>query len=223
VCDREKLIKLLLANPDRLRAWANALGIDATPKAVADYIRKLRPVTLTRDTQVTNHSFLDGDAQPYQAILQKGTAVLVDQTGKPVTRCRCGNPLSEPVKLSGTVKCIDCPPAYRPPPPCNYTDEKGDCYAKQPEAPPVKGEEKPSDTTDCEHDPSSPGCADKCKQDPSLPFCDHENQNQSQEQQAPQGGQGTTSGGEQAPSQGGGTPPESGGTPSEGGGGAGGP
>jgi hypothetical protein len=42
---------------------------------------------------VTNHGFANGVATPYQAVLQAGTAVLVDHYGTPRARCYCGNPL----------------------------------------------------------------------------------------------------------------------------------
>lgn len=121
VCDRELLIRSLRARPDRLREWARVLRIDPTYSAVARYIRKLRPVTLTQDTRVTNHSFVNGRAVGFQAILQAGTAVLVDKDGKPVARCRCGNPLLEPVEIP-VARCYGCPPRYEPPPPCDYYD-----------------------------------------------------------------------------------------------------
>ena len=95
VCDRELLISSLRARPDRLKEWARVLDVEPDIGAVARYIRKLRPVTLTRDTRVTNHSFVDGRAVGFQSILQAGTAVLVDENGVPVVRCRCGNPLLE--------------------------------------------------------------------------------------------------------------------------------
>jgi hypothetical protein len=121
VCDRELLIRSLIARPDRLREWARVLGVTPTSREVASYIRRLRPVTLTRDTRVTNHSFVDGRAVEFQSILQAGTAVLVDQDGVPGARCRCGNPLLEP-KFIQEADCFGCPPNYRPPPPCEYYD-----------------------------------------------------------------------------------------------------
>jgi hypothetical protein len=137
VCDRELLIRSLIARPDRLREWARVLGVTPTARAVTDYIRKLRPVTLTRDTRVTNHSFVDGRAVASQSILQAGTAVLVDKDGVPVARCRCGNPLLEP-KFIADAECFGCPPNYRPPPPCQYYDyddryynRYGDSYWKR--------------------------------------------------------------------------------------------
>lgn len=119
VCDRELLIESLLAQPERLRAWAGVLDIEPTPKAVSAYIRSLTPVTLSVDTRVTNHTFVDGRAVPLQSILAAGTAVLVDKYGRPVVRCRCGNPLLEPI-FYREATCTNCPPDYDPPPPCRY-------------------------------------------------------------------------------------------------------
>jgi hypothetical protein len=135
VCDRELLISSLRARPDRLEEWARVLGITPEMGPVARYIRKLRPVTLTQDTRVTNHSFVDGRAVGYQAILQAGTAVLVDENGEPVARCRCGNPLLKPVFIK-TAKCLGCPPNYKPPSGCPYGSDE--CYRLYPNPPKVK-------------------------------------------------------------------------------------
>ena len=118
VCDRELLISSLLARPDRLQEWARVARVAPSPEAVSAYVRDLRPATLCRDTRVTNHSFVGGRAVPYQAVLTAGTAVLVDSSGRPVARCRCGNPLREAV-TAPRVECVDCPPGYRLPPPPN--------------------------------------------------------------------------------------------------------
>ena len=122
VCDRDLLIDSLKARPDRLVEWARVLGVAPTIKAVGVYISRLHPVTLTRDTRVTNHSFVNGRAVAYQGILAAGTAVLVDEHGNPVVRCRCGNPLLKPLFIPSAV-CLGCPPRYEPPPPCPYTEE----------------------------------------------------------------------------------------------------
>ena len=153
VCDRELLIRSLRARPDRMREWARVLGVEPNIRAVARYIRRLRPVTLTRDTRVTNHNFVNGRAVAYQAILAAGTAVLVDRRGVPVVRCRCGNPLLEPIYIP-TAKCFGCPPDYRPPPPCDNYD---DCYRRYPNPPPVivivdrsQPEDEPSGGLQCD-------------------------------------------------------------------------
>lgn len=93
VCDREALLRFLQASPDRMRAWAGVVGIDPDPESLSRYIRSLTPVTLTVDTRVTNHNYVNGRAVPFQSILAAGTAVLVDKYGKPVARCKCCNPL----------------------------------------------------------------------------------------------------------------------------------
>src|SRR5690606_26057357 len=62
---------------------------------VDEFISALTPVVLTTDTWVTNNAYRDGRATPYQAVLEAGTAVLVDDTGSPRTKCSCGNPLTE--------------------------------------------------------------------------------------------------------------------------------
>lgn len=136
VCDRELLIRSLRARPDRLAAWARVVKVAPTHAAVAAYVRKLKPVTLTRDTRVTNHSFVGGRASGYQAILQAGTAVLVDEHGVPRARCRCGNPLLEPVYIAEAT-CHGCPPSYRPPPECEPWSE---CYEVYKNPPPVRGQ-----------------------------------------------------------------------------------
>jgi len=119
VCDRDKLIKFLRANPDRMAEWARVLGLEPRISVVEKYIAKLHPVTLTRDTQVTNHAFTNGRAVPFQAILAAGTAVLVDEYGVPVVRCYCGNPLA-PAVYTPEAKCTGCPPDYKPPKQCKY-------------------------------------------------------------------------------------------------------
>ena len=93
-CDAAKMITYLGANPDKANAWASVQGID--PSTVGDYIGKLTPVILTTDTWVTNHGYRDGAATARPAVLQAGTAVLVDTYGTPRAKCSCGNPLTPP-------------------------------------------------------------------------------------------------------------------------------
>ncbi|MER5928709.1 DUF6777 domain-containing protein [Streptomyces sp. NPDC002054] len=96
-CDVEKQIRVLGEQPATNKAFAEALG--KAPEEVPGYLRSLTPVQLRWDTRVTNHGFQDGRATPYQAVLQAGTAVLVDDRAVPRVRCACGNPLGEPVAL----------------------------------------------------------------------------------------------------------------------------
>jgi hypothetical protein len=94
-CDMDQLITFLEQNPDKAAAWAAVHGIE--PSAIRTYVGGLTPVVLNRDTRVTNHGFRDGAADARQSVLQAGTAVLVDDRGVPRARCRCGNPLLEPI------------------------------------------------------------------------------------------------------------------------------
>jgi hypothetical protein len=106
LCDREQMIGFLMANRDRAAAWVAALNSDPTLRwrggarlTVADlpaYMHELTPVLLRLDTRVTNNGYRDGHAVAFQAILQAGTAVLIDRFGVPRARCACGNPLLEP-------------------------------------------------------------------------------------------------------------------------------
>ncbi|MFD9676104.1 DUF6777 domain-containing protein, partial [Streptomyces sp. NPDC059981] len=112
-CDVERQIRALSAQPAKNAAFAAALGI--APASVPGHLRALTPVQLRTDTRVTNHGFRDGRATPYQAVLQAGTAVLVDDRGVPRVRCACGNPLGAPVALPADPKRSGQPwPAYRP-------------------------------------------------------------------------------------------------------------
>ncbi|MET9618985.1 DUF6777 domain-containing protein [Kitasatospora indigofera] len=99
-CDVEKLITLT-ASGDKGKAWAAAEGIEQS--AIPGYLRSLTSVVLRADTRVTNHNYQNGSANGYQAVLQAGTAVLVDAQGVPRVRCACGNPLTPPVLASGGV------------------------------------------------------------------------------------------------------------------------
>ncbi|MFH8619424.1 DUF6777 domain-containing protein [Streptomyces sp. NPDC017979] len=99
-CDVEQQIGYLTANQDKNKAFASVEGI--APDKVPDYLRSLTPVQLRMDTRVTNHGWRNGSATSYQAVLQAGTAVLVDDVGVPRVRCACGNPLTPPVELKGT-------------------------------------------------------------------------------------------------------------------------
>ena len=93
-CDIDKLVAFLQANPDIGAAWAEVQGID--PSEIEEFIRALTPAILLQNTLVTNHGYSDGEATPFLAVLEAGTAVLVDEDGIPRARCACGNPLIVP-------------------------------------------------------------------------------------------------------------------------------
>ncbi|MFE0517001.1 DUF6777 domain-containing protein [Streptomyces sp. NPDC058964] len=112
-CDVEKQIRALQASPAKNRAFASVAGVG--PSAVPAYLRSLTPVQLRVDTRVTDHGYRGGAATSYQAVLQTGTAVLVDSRGVPRVRCMSGNPLTPPVAQRTTPKVKgDHWASYRP-------------------------------------------------------------------------------------------------------------
>jgi hypothetical protein len=112
-CDVEKQITVLKAAPSKNAAFASVLGIQ--PSAVPGYLRTLTPVQLRADTRVTNHGYRNGSATSYQAVLQAGTAVLVDDRGVPRVRCACGNPMTPPAAQQTDPKPVgESWSGYRP-------------------------------------------------------------------------------------------------------------
>jgi len=100
-CDREAMISCLDNDAAKAAAWADARGIPQSE--IATFIRSLTPVTLLHDTRVTNHGFRNDQANAFQAMLEAGTSVLVDDTGTPRARCACGNPLLSSVAQTHSV------------------------------------------------------------------------------------------------------------------------
>jgi len=113
-CDPDQLVEFLTSHPAKAKAWLAALNGDPTLRwsggssvAMDDieaYVGELTPVTLTVDTRVTNHGYRDGRATSIQAVLQSGTAVMVDAYGVPRVKCACGNPLTRARVVKGGVR-----------------------------------------------------------------------------------------------------------------------
>jgi len=99
-CDTARLVASLTADSTKAAAWASVLGI--TPDQIPDLVATFLSATLRHDTRVTNYGFANGTGTERQAVLEAGTAVLVDPTGVPVTRCLSGNPLRPAKAVSGT-------------------------------------------------------------------------------------------------------------------------
>ncbi|MGP4047297.1 DUF6777 domain-containing protein [Streptomyces sp. 2A115] len=104
VCDVDRL-KDFLTDPDnrqKAREWARVVGI--TPDRIEEYIDGLTPVLLRHDTLVKNHDYKKSKAVPFDALLEAGIAVLVNDQGLPAVKCSCGNPLrsfdKDPEKIS---------------------------------------------------------------------------------------------------------------------------
>jgi hypothetical protein len=123
-CNTSQLQTFLAGNPAKATAWVDALNGDGTvtfrggsltADDIEDYIDTLTPVVLLADTLVVNHGYSDGRATPRDAVLQKGSAVLVDNQGVPRTRCACGNPLTQPSSSVTQVEPQGTPwPGYNP-------------------------------------------------------------------------------------------------------------
>ncbi len=94
VCNPSQLVGFLEANPEKAAAWASVF--DVRPADIPTFVGGLTPTLLLADTRITNHGFRDGRATSFQAVLEAGTAVLVDDRGVPRVKCNCGNPLAPP-------------------------------------------------------------------------------------------------------------------------------
>ncbi|MEW1722474.1 DUF6777 domain-containing protein [Streptomyces sp. NPDC093109] len=101
-CAVARQVRLLTQDPATSRAFAQGAGIGR--ESVPGFLRALTPVTLRADVRVTDHGHRAGAVTSFQAVLQKGTAVLVDGRGLPRVRCASGNPLSPPVAVKGSVE-----------------------------------------------------------------------------------------------------------------------
>ncbi|MDX2860559.1 PASTA domain-containing protein, partial [Streptomyces scabiei] len=93
VCDVRKLEDFLAApeNEKKAQEWARVTGVKAD--GIGRYLDSLTPVLLRHDTLVKNHDYKKGRAVPFDALLEAGIAVLVDDQGLPAVKCSCGNPL----------------------------------------------------------------------------------------------------------------------------------
>jgi len=111
VCDREQLVDFLGEDAAKARAFVDALNADIEPdidvQGIPEYLATLTPVILRGDTRVTNHGYRDGRPTPFQAVLEAGTAVLVDYQGIPRVKCYCGNPLTEPEEVDSPTYAGD--------------------------------------------------------------------------------------------------------------------
>ncbi|MFI1483902.1 DUF6777 domain-containing protein [Streptomyces sp. NPDC020747] len=104
VCDVDRLKDFLTdpGNRRKAREWARIVGI--APDRIEGYIDDLTPVLLRHDTLVKNHDYKKGEAVAFDALLEAGIAVLVNDQGLPAVKCSCGNPLQsfdkDPEKIS---------------------------------------------------------------------------------------------------------------------------
>lgn len=92
VCDSSRLVKLIRADSAKAEAWSSAMG--TSPSKVSHLVGELTPVLLGHDTAVTDHQLVGARSETTQAVLQAGTAVLIDGRGTPAVRCASGDPLT---------------------------------------------------------------------------------------------------------------------------------
>ena len=107
VCDVSALAAALGVDPVLVEAWGAPL--DLTVGEVAGFLDTLTPVVLLADTAVTDHALRGDRVAARQAILQRGTAVLVDPLGMPKVRCMSGSPLRVPQSLPDDVQVDGTP------------------------------------------------------------------------------------------------------------------
>ena len=102
VCDVAVIGQALEAKSATARIWTDTVGGGTTP---SDTLTDFTPVLLGQDTAVTEYKIVSGKAVSYQAILQAGTAVMIDNQAQPRVRCASGNPLAPPTigGASGTA------------------------------------------------------------------------------------------------------------------------
>ncbi|MDX3641915.1 DUF6777 domain-containing protein, partial [Streptomyces sp. MB09-02B] len=93
ICDVGKLEDFLTApeNKKKAQQWSRIVGVGVD--RIPDYLDDLTPVLLRHDTLVKNHDYKKGRAVPFDALLEAGIAVLVNDQGLPAVKCSCGNPL----------------------------------------------------------------------------------------------------------------------------------
>jgi hypothetical protein len=89
-CDRDELAAQL-GDDDKSAAFADVQGIETGE--LGGFIAALTAVMLRQDVRLADHGFVDGEAERFEAVLEKGTAVLVDADGVPRARCASGSPL----------------------------------------------------------------------------------------------------------------------------------
>jgi hypothetical protein len=103
-CDSRILVRALDRDGDLARAWAEAAGVDLD--GLHDFVGGLVAVAVLDDVRVTDWRHEDGRGVPYQVVLERGTAVLVDGHGEPRVRCISGDPLGLPAKVQTAARFV---------------------------------------------------------------------------------------------------------------------
>ena len=115
LCNRDGIAEFLSADPEKAVVWADALNTDptftwdgaaVTAGNASDIVTGMARLVLIQDTRVTLHRFDPDGAMPVAAVLQKGTAVLVDRAGVPRVKCNGATPLTAAEQLDGSAKFV---------------------------------------------------------------------------------------------------------------------
>ena len=103
-CLPDELIAALTPDAANTTAWAEVQQIPVDE--VESFISGLTSIVMAADTRVTDHVLIDGTAEPRQAVLQAGTAVMVDEFGAPRVRCASGSPLAPPEPVEDSTAYV---------------------------------------------------------------------------------------------------------------------
>lgn len=87
----ETITDSVLADSSDAQAFAAAIGV--APSELPRFLTQLTPVVLRLDTRVSSTGSTAASPATTQAVLEAGTAVLIDPQGVPRVRCRGANPL----------------------------------------------------------------------------------------------------------------------------------
>lgn len=100
-CNVAAMVAALIRDPVAGQAWADAQNIGFSDAPA--WIVHLTPALLRVDTYATLYTY-DGRPVAHDAVLQAGTAVLLDSTGIPRARCVGSNPVTGaiPYRLKAT-------------------------------------------------------------------------------------------------------------------------
>ncbi len=111
VCDVRGLVGQITADPVKAAAWAQPFGIQA--RDIPQFASGLTATTLSADTELTEYGYAGGQYSPYAAVLQTGTAALVDAHGTPRVKCVNDDPLT--AATTHSASSVGTPwPGYSP-------------------------------------------------------------------------------------------------------------
>ncbi len=110
-CLRNQLVAFLTENEAKASAWAGVLDID--PADIGAFVAGLTAINTSTDIRIVNHGFVDGQVEPRESVLQRGTAVLADAQGIPRVNCYSGNPLTAASVSDGEEFTGDPWPAFQ--------------------------------------------------------------------------------------------------------------